>query len=521
MSLLPPVINNVTTTLRAAHAPGDGLILVATGTGASFGTTFPIRITCQRANNTRSVVIFYVNSRTNDDLSVSGPIEGTSDIPLAIGDKCQMRLTAGAITEIENKLLYSTTVPTTPTVGGVPAGSTFSNTLLTDLTDQLLHASKVTRTTSSAPANPLPASSWYPFGNPYLLNAMTQNAAYCRWAGGFAAQGNAFFIPLSNGKFLRFKTANFATITPLDLQTINSQWLGFGGGFTDGRYGYLLCVGNSDVVRVDLQTFNAAGTTSIPLGGLDTITGNNNFSYNYFGVTDGAYGYTPGHDDLLLARFSITNFNVSTAQMLDLRPLTGGETWVGGLGIDTDGKNVYALWGDNSNVPCKQYVTATSTSNFTLAGSRIVNLTPWAISFGTIIVIGQYIYVFSYRDIDTGTVEGKILRINTNDFTDVTLLDLSLINPNYIGFQGGFTGSLGRFLYLTPYSRSLAVRVDLNDFQSVDAVDLAPFGVNGGCQSGFSDGRFGYYLQYYDSANQPSFNAGRVIRFQMYNGGHF
>jgi hypothetical protein len=138
MTTFPKVMNNVTTTLRADHVVGDGVIQVATGTGAYFGNTFPIRVTCQRASD-NSVVIFAVAGRSGDDLTVS-TIEATPDLPLLTGDLCEMRLTAGAITELQDGLLYTTSAPTTGTVGGIPAGSTFTSTLVKDVIDQMLHA---------------------------------------------------------------------------------------------------------------------------------------------------------------------------------------------------------------------------------------------------------------------------------------------------------------------------------------------------------------------------------------------
>ena len=50
-----------------------------------------------------------------------------------------MRLTAGAVTELQSNLLYTTSTPTTPTIGGVPSGSTFTNAYVTAMLDQILH----------------------------------------------------------------------------------------------------------------------------------------------------------------------------------------------------------------------------------------------------------------------------------------------------------------------------------------------------------------------------------------------
>jgi hypothetical protein len=138
MPTFPPVYNNVSTVLRQNHNTSDGLIRVATGAGLLFGSTFPIRITCQRVSD-NAVVIFNVTSRAGDDLTVT-TTEGTTDIDLATGDICEMRFTAGAISDIQDNLVYTTSSPTTSTVGGIPAGSTFTDELLVTIIDQILHA---------------------------------------------------------------------------------------------------------------------------------------------------------------------------------------------------------------------------------------------------------------------------------------------------------------------------------------------------------------------------------------------
>lgn len=133
-----PIKNNVTTTLRSAYSPGDGVIHVAVGTGSFFGVVFPIRVTCQRLSD-NAVVIFQVSGITSDNLTVT-TIEGTTDISLSIGDVCEMRFTAGAITAIQDALVYSTSTATTGTIGGIDSGSSFDHAPLTDVIDALLHA---------------------------------------------------------------------------------------------------------------------------------------------------------------------------------------------------------------------------------------------------------------------------------------------------------------------------------------------------------------------------------------------
>ena len=137
MASFPPVYNNVATLLRSPHTVGDGVIKVEDGTG--FGTTFPIRITCQRASDS-AIVIFQVTARTGNDLTITGSIEGTADISLSAGDLCQQRLTALAVTEMQQALLYSTTTPVTSTTGGINPGTTFSNSLTKNVVDLILHS---------------------------------------------------------------------------------------------------------------------------------------------------------------------------------------------------------------------------------------------------------------------------------------------------------------------------------------------------------------------------------------------
>lgn len=139
MSTFPPVYNNRSTTLRSPHTPGDNTISVALGDGPEFGSVFPIRVTCQRVSD-EVLCIFAVVSRSGDDLTVSGAIEGTTDISLGVGDVCEQRLTALTVTELQDSVHYSTATPTTSTVGGIPAGTSFTDELISDVIDQLLHA---------------------------------------------------------------------------------------------------------------------------------------------------------------------------------------------------------------------------------------------------------------------------------------------------------------------------------------------------------------------------------------------
>ena len=129
------LLNNVSDVLTAAHTIGDGLLQVSTI--SQFGSNFPIRVTCQRQSD-NAVVIYQITGVSGSNLVVGQALEGTSDIALNVDDICAMRLTAGAIQDIENALVYTTSSPTTNTIGGIPANSSFSNTPLGTIVDQML-----------------------------------------------------------------------------------------------------------------------------------------------------------------------------------------------------------------------------------------------------------------------------------------------------------------------------------------------------------------------------------------------
>src|SRR5262245_59796434 len=93
-------INNVATTVGSAYTAGSGSLVVATGTGSKFGSTFPLIITASRAGAVLSIL--NVTGRSTDTLAISGALEGASDVNLSVGDAIEMRPTALAITELQD-----------------------------------------------------------------------------------------------------------------------------------------------------------------------------------------------------------------------------------------------------------------------------------------------------------------------------------------------------------------------------------------------------------------------------------
>lgn len=100
-----PHPNGVTTTLQSSYTAGSGSLVLATGTGSRFGTTFPIRVTvaAQATYGTPSEVltIFDVIGRSNDTLTGVAASEGTTDRNYAAGDRVEVRWTNGMAAAIE------------------------------------------------------------------------------------------------------------------------------------------------------------------------------------------------------------------------------------------------------------------------------------------------------------------------------------------------------------------------------------------------------------------------------------
>ena len=99
-----------------------------------------------------------------------------------------------------------------------------------------------------------------------------------------------------SSKLARIELQNFETapIEVLDLESFDGGLRGFRGGFTDGRYGYMVgCAPNwqyfcqvAKVARVDLQNFTVSGITVLNLTAV-----NSNLNGLQGGFTDGRYGY--------------------------------------------------------------------------------------------------------------------------------------------------------------------------------------------------------------------------------------
>jgi len=120
-------LNNLRTTLGSSHASGSGSLIVATGTGVNFGSTFPLRVTVATAATYGIIgelsTIFSVTARSTDTLTVS-VIEGTSDRTYGVGDIVEVRETAGTISDLNTAVNAAEN-----TIVAFPAGNITSGTV--------------------------------------------------------------------------------------------------------------------------------------------------------------------------------------------------------------------------------------------------------------------------------------------------------------------------------------------------------------------------------------------------------
>jgi hypothetical protein len=91
--------NNATSVLAQPHVSGGGTLVLRTGDGARFGSTFPARVTAVNGT-TGAVAIYRIAARSGDTLTVGAAIEGTADADLPAGSKVEMRPTKGSFADI-------------------------------------------------------------------------------------------------------------------------------------------------------------------------------------------------------------------------------------------------------------------------------------------------------------------------------------------------------------------------------------------------------------------------------------
>lgn len=104
--------NGATSTVASPRTSGGASLVLADG--SAFGTVFPKIVTVIRAGTV--LCILEATARSGNTLTISGPIEGTTDANMIVDDTVEMRPTKLAMTEIHaavNNLETITEVPVT------------------------------------------------------------------------------------------------------------------------------------------------------------------------------------------------------------------------------------------------------------------------------------------------------------------------------------------------------------------------------------------------------------------------
>jgi len=349
----------------------------------------------------------------------------------------------------------------------------------------------------------------YTIGRPRVLDLTSTDADLKGFAGGFTDGRYIYLVPESNGdyfgKVAKIDIHDFATVSVLDLTSTNAELKGFTGGFTDGKYGYFIPSRSTQgkVGRVDLSDF---ATVSM----LDLTSTDADLKGFFGGFTWGNYGYLmPYYNGQYfgkIARIHLDDF--ATVSVLDLTSTDADlKGFFGGF---TDGVYGYCVPNDNGSWFGKftrfklEDFSSVDTIDLTLRNSELKG-------FRGGFTDGRYAYLVP-------ATYGKFTRIDLTDFNTVDYIDLTDTNAGLKGFIGGFTD--GKWAYMVPFGASepsgLFCRINLNDFSTIETFDISEISSNyKGYRGGIFDGRYSYFI--------PAFHAsyhGNLIRFQSQFGGN-
>ena len=302
----------------------------------------------------------------------------------------------------------------------------------------------------------------------------------------------------------------------LDVSTAgNTGAKGFRGGFTDGRYAYLVPEFNGSgfsglFTRVDLLNYTTSGVSY-----LDVSTAGNTGAKGFIGgFTDGRYAYlvpyNNGVNNGIFTRVDLNNYTTSGVSYLDVSTAgnTGAKGFQGGF---TDGRYAYLVPYYNGSA-YNGLLTRVDLLNYATSGVSYLDVSTagntGAKGFFGGFTDGRYAYLVpSYNG---AAHHGIFTRVDLLNYTTsgVSYLDVSTAgNTGANGFFGGFTD--GRYAYLVPYNNNgvingIFTRVDLLNYTTsgVSYLDVSTAGNTGakGFFSGFTDGRYAYLVPYYNGA---------------------
>jgi hypothetical protein len=354
------------------------------------------------------------------------------------------------------------------------------------------------------------------------LNVAVGNAAGRGFHGLFTDGRYAYLVPYQNptvgqsGVLTRVDLNNWTDsgVSYLNVASGNALACGFSGGFTDGRYGYLVPYTNNTsthgiCTRIDLQNFTSGGVSY-----LDVAVGNANAKQFASGFTDGTYAYLIPMANGIFTRINLQNFTAGGVSYLNLTTINSA--YWGGFVYGNFGYLVPSSSGIFVRVNLVDWTIGSVSSLNVSVGNVLAN------GFRGGFTDGTYGYLAPYGPYGTGP-HGIFTRVNLQDFTNsgVSYLNVAVNNSSAKGFWGAFTD--GQYGYLVPYNNGgaghgILTRVNLQTFSTsgVSYLNLALMNsTSTGLAEGFTDGKYAYFSPYGSGFYNSTFT--RVNISNIYN----
>ena len=221
-------------------------------------------------------------------------------------------------------------------------------------------------------------------GVTYLDVSTAGNTVAKGFQGGFTDGVYAYLVPYFDGTtfhgiFTRINLSDFSVtgVSYLDVSTGgNANAKGFWGGFTDGSYAYLVPQYNGItrhgiLTRVNLNNFTNTGVSYVDV----TTAGNTGAGGFFGGFTDGRYAYLipyyNGQYNGIFTRVDLNNFTVSGVTYLNVS--ANNANAIGFAGGFTDGVYAYIIsW---NNATYNSLLTRVDLNNFTNNGVSYLDVT--------------------------------------------------------------------------------------------------------------------------------------------------
>jgi hypothetical protein len=407
-----------------------------------------------------------------------------------------------------------------------------------------------------------PASQPQDYGRPQVLDLMTMNRNLVGFQGGFTDGRYGYLVPSADfngslsGRVVRIDLCTFdtayVTIFNLPEVTKNEHLKGFMGGFIsrDRKYGYLVPNNESAFVQLDLDGSKFGTVDSVKVADVAGLDPSPDGDKRQFagGFTDpgGKYGYLVPSKGGAVVRVKLPFEKDPKPESLILTGEAANTRFEDGF---TDEKGRFAYFVSTGDSSTLVQVDLREDTKFSQATYRAIHLDaqdPARYGFSGAFRAGNYGYLVPYGVDDlnrlnpdpVGARSGKVVRVElgvalstSNMNQHVTTLNLALVDPGLVGFDGGFVDDEDepRYAYFVPSGRHCygkpdcrrrgkAARVDLKDFLELASVKVFDFAAFDPELRGF-DGGFGarpcaYFVPSHNDLSIPGY-FGKLTRMCM------